>query len=108
MNLVEQIAREIPGARVCVCCDLTKKFEKIERGLAGTVLERLKANPNVEKGEYCVAIELPEIEEEAPAVQSVAPSHGYGRAAGGHVDARRGKMRDSAGRKPSGRVCRQP
>ena len=24
VNLVEQIAREIPGARVCVCCDLTK------------------------------------------------------------------------------------
>ena len=74
VNLVEQIAREIPGARVCVCCDLTKKFEKIERGLAGTVLERLKANPNVEKGEYCVAIELPEIEEEAPAAQ-LSPRH---------------------------------
>lgn len=75
VNLVEQIAHEIPGARVCVCCDLTKKFEKIERGLAGAVLECLKANPNVEKGEYCVALELPEIEEaEAPTAQ-MSPRH---------------------------------
>lgn len=75
VNLVEQIAREMPGARVCVCCDLTKKFEKIERGLAGAVLERLKANPNVEKGEYCVALELPEIEEEEAPTAQLSPRH---------------------------------
>lgn len=75
VNLVEQIAHEIPDARVCVCCDLTKKFEKIERGAVNDVLERLRVNPNVEKGEYCVAIELPETQEEAAPAAQALPLH---------------------------------
>ena len=75
VNLVEQMALELPGARVCVCCDLTKRFEKIERGGVAEVLERLRANPNVEKGEYCVAVELPPAEEEPPAQAAQSPRH---------------------------------
>lgn len=74
VNLVEQIAQELAGARICVCCDLTKRFEKIERGDAGEVLERLRANSNVEKGEYCVAIELPPQQEEQPKA-ALSPRH---------------------------------
>lgn len=75
VNLVEQMASELPGARVCVCCDLTKRFEKIERGGVAEVLERLRANPNVEKGEYCVAVELPPAQEEPPAQAALSPRH---------------------------------
>ena len=75
VNLVEQMASELPGARVCVCCDLTKRFEKIERGGVAEVLERLRANPNVEKGEYCVAVELPTAQEEPHAQAALSPRH---------------------------------
>ena len=60
---------------MCVCCDLTKRFEKIERGGVAEVLERLRANPNVEKGEYCVAVELPPAQEEPPAQAALSPRH---------------------------------
>lgn len=75
VNLIEQIAHEIGGANVCVCCDLTKKFEKIERGSADEVLNRLRANPNAEKGEYCVVIDLPAIEEEEQPMCKLSPRH---------------------------------
>ena len=58
VDLIEKIAETLPGTRVCVCCDLTKKFERIDRGDAQTVLETLKSNPSVEKGEYCIVCEL--------------------------------------------------
>ncbi len=58
VKLVEQICETLPGCRLAVCCDLTKKFEKILRGPCAQVLEQLKANPNVEKGEYCLVIDL--------------------------------------------------
>ena len=56
-ELLETIAKELPGARVCVCCDLTKKFERIDRGAAGEIAVRLKEMPNAEKGEYCVVLD---------------------------------------------------
>ena len=68
-GLVEEIAAMWPACGLCVCCDLTKRFERIDRGPAGTVLEALRANPNVEKGEYCLVIDLSPLPapEEAPA-----------------------------------------
>ena len=59
VDLLSRIALCIPGANVVVCCDLSKKFERIDRGEAGRVLETLKANPNVEKGEYCIVLDFP-------------------------------------------------
>jgi len=56
--LLERVVATLPGALVAVCCDLSKFYELIERGEAGAVLERLKANPNVAKGEYCVVMDL--------------------------------------------------
>ena len=58
------LAEEVlPGCRVCVCNDLTKKFERIYRGTPGEVLEQLKSNPNAAKGEYVLLIERGKTEE---------------------------------------------
>lgn len=74
INLLARIAEELPEARVCVCCDLTKRFERIERGNVKAVLARMEQNPNVEKGEYCMALELPEREAAQPAA-ALSPRH---------------------------------
>ena len=76
VNLIEQIANRLPGARVCVCCDLTKRFELIVRAEISAALEALRANPNVEKGEYCIVLELPPQPEPEPNAQvALAPRH---------------------------------
>ena len=59
--LAEAIADMWPEAGLCVCADLTKKFEWILRARASETLEALRANPNVEKGEYCVVLDLSEL-----------------------------------------------
>jgi len=56
--LLEAAEETLPGARVCVCCDLTKRYESALRGEAGQVLSALRANPSAEKGEYCVVLDL--------------------------------------------------
>ena len=53
---VELLAANFPQISLCLCNDLTKKFERIYRGNPMEVLEALRANPHAEKGEYtCVA-----------------------------------------------------
>ena len=66
VDLVEMIDKTLPGARVCVCCDLTKKVEKILRGNAGDVLKEMRNNPNVEKGEYCIVLDTSLVAKKAP------------------------------------------
>lgn len=56
IKLAELINQEFPDAMVCFCSDLTKLFEKSFYGNPSDVLERLKANSNVEKGEYTVVV----------------------------------------------------
>lgn len=63
VKLLEAVAEKFPQARVLVACDLTKKFERIDAGSAVEVLEALRNNPNVGKGEYVVAAELPPAKE---------------------------------------------
>ena len=58
LELVEQFFEVLPESRLCVCCDLTKRYEKMYRGECREVLSALSANPNVEKGEYCVVFDL--------------------------------------------------
>ena len=68
-ELVKQISEDWPGCMLCVCSDLTKKFERIYRGEARQVLEMLEGNPSVEKGEYCIVCDLsplPPLEEKKP------------------------------------------
>lgn len=68
VELVEQIAQLWPECMLCVCSDLTKRYERMYRGTAPAVLAELSANPNVDKGEYCMAVDismLPPAEEKA-------------------------------------------
>lgn len=68
VELVEQIAQLWPECMLCVCSDLTKRYERMYRGTAPAVLAELSENPNVDKGEYCMAVDismLPPAEEKA-------------------------------------------
>ena len=68
VDLVTQLAEMWPECMLCVCSDLTKRFERIYRGAAPAVLAGLQANENVDKGEYCLAADvsmLPPVEEQA-------------------------------------------
>jgi 16S rRNA (cytidine1402-2'-O)-methyltransferase len=56
--LLEAVADTLPGARVCLCCDLTKRYEATVRGDVEEVLARVRENPNAQKGEYCAVLEL--------------------------------------------------
>ena len=58
VKLVEAICQALPGCNLAVCCDLSKLYETIYRGPCEDVLMALRANPNVEKGEYCLVIDL--------------------------------------------------
>ncbi|MBR1558618.1 MAG: 16S rRNA (cytidine(1402)-2'-O)-methyltransferase [Clostridia bacterium] len=58
VELVSALAEKWPACMLCVCSDLTKKFERIYRGPAPEVLKQLEANPGVEKGEYCLAVDV--------------------------------------------------
>lgn len=60
VELTSEIARAWPGCMLLACCDISKKYENLQRGTAEAVLATLSANPNVEKGEYCVVVEVPE------------------------------------------------
>lgn len=65
--LMETVAEILPGCRACVCCDLTKLYEKTIRGSAEEVLFLLQSNPKAEKGEYCIVLDftgvkLPQVE----------------------------------------------
>ena len=58
VELVDAIAGKWPECMLCVCSDLTKRYERIYRGAAGAVLGQLRANASVEKGEYCLAVDI--------------------------------------------------
>ena len=65
VDLTEQLAELWPECMVCVCSDLTKRFERIYRGTAPDVLAELKANESVDKGEYCLAVDISMLPTEA-------------------------------------------
>ena len=58
VELAAALAEKWPQCLVCVCSDLTKRYERLYRGAAPAVLAELKANPSVEKGEYCLAVDI--------------------------------------------------
>lgn len=62
-DTVELVKEVLPDFRVCVCNDLTKKFERIYRGTPEQVLEQLKSNPNASKGEYVLLLERSKTEQ---------------------------------------------
>ncbi len=73
VDLLSRIALCVSDARVTVCCDLSKKFERIDRGRVSEVLEKLKRDPNVEKGEYCLVLDLDAAEQQESASQALSP-----------------------------------
>jgi 16S rRNA (cytidine1402-2'-O)-methyltransferase len=59
VRTMEWLSVNFPDARICLCNDLTKKFERIYRGNPGEVLAELNQNPDAGKGEYTCAAENP-------------------------------------------------
>ena len=59
------LADESPEAELCLCNDLTKKFERIYRGKPKEIFEELQKNPSAEKGEYTLVANLGNITETA-------------------------------------------
>jgi len=55
---IKIFADEIPNAEICLCNDLTKKFERTYRGKPQNILTELQANPSSEKGEYTIVTYL--------------------------------------------------
>ena len=76
-ELVRAIAEDWPEAQVCVCSDLTKKFERLYRGAVGAVAEAIAANPNADKGEYCMAVDLSQLPEAEEAPQPAVTAELY-------------------------------
>lgn len=64
IKTLEKINEILDNPKVCLCNDLTKKFEKKYYGLTSEVLEKLNNNPNHELGEYVLLIEKNVVDEE--------------------------------------------
>lgn len=56
--LAEAMLEEMPLAKVCFCCEMTKVFERSYYGPISEVVAALKADPNAERGEYTVVAHL--------------------------------------------------
>ena len=56
-------AVETPDAELCLCNDLTKKYERIYRGNPKSILDELNNNPSSQKGEYTLVADLGNISE---------------------------------------------
>ena len=54
---LEKISEVLNNPNVCLCNDLTKKFEKKYYGKTNEVIEELNNNPNSELGEYVLLVE---------------------------------------------------
>lgn len=63
---LELVLEVLPAYAVCVCNDLTKKFERVYRGTPAQVLAELRANPAANKGEYVLLLNRPARAESAP------------------------------------------
>ncbi|MCL1842526.1 MAG: 16S rRNA (cytidine(1402)-2'-O)-methyltransferase [Defluviitaleaceae bacterium] len=50
------INEEFPTAQICLCNDISKKFERIYRGTAEQIISEILQNPAAEKGEYTCVI----------------------------------------------------
>lgn len=57
VKLLEKAMEVLNNPNICLCNDLTKKFEKKYYGKTSEVIEMLNNNPNSELGEYVLLIE---------------------------------------------------
>lgn len=58
MHLLEAVEATLPGAMVSASRELTKKHETTVRGDARTVIQALSENPNAQKGEHCLVLDM--------------------------------------------------
>lgn len=66
IDLMRVVCDTLPGCRVSASCDLTKLHEKTVRGTAKEVLDALLANEKAEKGEYCLVLDLHDVQVDQP------------------------------------------
>lgn len=64
IKTLEKIKEVLDNPKVCLCNDLTKKFEKKYYGLVSDVIDELNNNPNHELGEYVLLIEKNVVDKE--------------------------------------------
>ena len=64
IKTLEIVDEVLNNPNVCLCNDLTKKFEKKYYGKVNEVLTLLKENPNSELGEYVLLVEKEEVKKE--------------------------------------------
>ncbi len=57
-TLLAELDRALPGVYVSLSCDLTKLYELTLQGSPEELLETLNQNPNAEKGEYALVLDL--------------------------------------------------
>lgn len=57
VKLLEKVNEVLDNPNVCLCNDLTKKFEKKYYGKTSDVINQLNDNPNSDLGEYVLLIE---------------------------------------------------
>lgn len=57
-KLAAWIREELPQARVCFCCELTKRHEFAFYGPIAEVADRLEEDPDAEYGEYTVVVHV--------------------------------------------------
>lgn len=70
---MQHFIQTLPDAEVCLCNDLSKKFELLYRGTPEVVLKSLQDNPNAQKGEYTIVLQLNAALFEAPDEQPLSP-----------------------------------
>ena len=63
IKTLELIRDTLNNPNICICNDLTKKFEKKYYGKTDKVIGELLDNPNYELGEYVIVIEKNKVEE---------------------------------------------
>jgi 16S rRNA (cytidine1402-2'-O)-methyltransferase len=68
------IGEKYPDARLCLCNDLTKKFERVYHGQIGDVLQQLADNENAGKGEYTCVVHVGETPQEPMEAAEALPS----------------------------------
>lgn len=65
IKTLEKINEVLDNPKVCLCNDLTKKFEKKYYGLVNEVIDELNSNSNHELGEYVLLIEKNVVDEDS-------------------------------------------
>ena len=66
------IAAEYPAAQICLCNDISKKFERIYHGAASDVLTELANNENARKGEYACVLYVADIPMETELAETIS------------------------------------